>query len=82
MRSQKSILTIAFAGVSLGLAGVAYAGGGGGGCNYGGQMADLESQQTLVQADAEDLKIDPKWLLLLEQQNDDIAEQPVPVIHN
>ena len=65
-------------------AGTAYAGAGGSGCIYGGgHLAELDGQKPLVQADADDLKINPKWLELLDETEGSYADNPAPaVVHN
>lgn len=83
MRSRISrVAAISAAGFALAITGTAVAGAGGSGCNYGGQLAELESQQ-FVQADPDSAKIDPQWLELLEQQEGGNSDASSPlVVHN
>ena len=80
--------TVVLSGFALAItataAGTAYAGAGGSGCIYGGgHLAELDGQKPLVQADADDLKINPKWLELLDETEGSYADNPAPaVVHN
>lgn len=74
------LVTGAITSVALLAAGSVFAGGAGG-CIYSGQLAELENAQPLVPADEDGTRIDPKWLLELEQQEVSDAT-PAPVVHN
>ena len=70
--------------LGVGVAGVAYAGGGGQGCVYSGQLASIDDKSPLLASEEGEKLLDPELLLQLKQEATEVAPENAlkPVIHN
>lgn len=64
--------------------GVAYAGGGGQGCVYSGQIASIDDKSPLLASEEGEKLLDPELLLQLKQEATEVAPENAlkSVIHN